>query len=112
MTIGASILAVMAIFGEERPSLSVKLVILLLVLGVVNTAVAFFIWHRAIETLQALHIGVIASTQLIFVPLLSVIFLDEAFGLGKALGSVVVLLGIAVVHYSRSWAKEHTSADS
>jgi len=107
MTIGASILAVMAIFGEERPSLSLKLIILLLVLGVVNTAVAFFIWHRAIETLRALHIGVIASTQLVFVPVLSVIFLDESFGFGKGLASFIVLVGIAVVHYSRSWAKEH-----
>jgi drug/metabolite transporter (DMT)-like permease len=109
MTIGASILAVMAIFGEERPSLTLKLIILLLVLGVVNTAVAFFIWHRAIQTLRALHIGVIASTQLVFVPVLSLLFLDEAFGLRRALGSFVVLVGVAVVHYSRSWANEHRS---
>ena len=107
MTIGASILAVLAIFVDERPIFTLELVVLLVVLGVVNTAIAFFIWHFAIQTLRALHIGVIASTQLIFVPVLARIFLDEAFGLRRALGSLVVLLGIAAVHYSRAWAAEH-----
>jgi len=109
MTIGASILAVLAIFGDQRPSLSPRLVLLLLVLGVVNTAVAFFIWHRAIETLRALHIGVIASTQLVFVPILSLIFLDENFGIRRAVASVAVLLGIAVVHYTRPSARATTT---
>lgn len=107
MTIGAVILAVLATVVDDKPSLDLRLVVLLLVLGVVNTALAFFIWHRAIETLRALHIGVIASTQLIFVPLLARVFLDEAFGLRRALGSLLVLAGIGVVHYSIAWAKEH-----
>ena len=107
MTIGAVLLAVLAILIDERPTLDFELVVLLLVLGVVNTAIAFFIWHRAIQTLRALHIGVIASTQLIFVPLLALWFLGEAFGWGRAIGSLLVLIGIAVVHYTRAWAEEH-----
>ncbi|NND02945.1 MAG: DMT family transporter [Acidimicrobiia bacterium] len=107
MSIGAVILAVFAVLVDNAPSLDLRLVFLLLVLGVLNTAVAFFIWHRAIKTLRALHIGVIASTQLVFVPLLSMWFLDEPFGWRRALGSLIVLAGIAVVHYSIAWAKEH-----
>ena len=107
MTIGAAILAVLAIFVDERPSLNLELVVLLLVLGIVNTAIAFFIWHRAIQTLRALHIGVIASTQLVFVPIMAVLFLNEEFGFRRAFGSLLVLAGIAVVHYSIAWAKEH-----
>ena len=107
MTIGAAILGVIALLVDERPSLDLRLVFLLLVLGVLNTAVAFFIWHTAIQTLRALHIGVIASTQLIFVPVMAVWFLDEPFGVRRGLGSLIVLGGIAVVHYSIAWAKEH-----
>jgi len=107
MTIGAAILGVLAILVDPRPNIDLRLLFLLLVLGILNTAVAFFIWHQAIQTLRALHIGVIASTQLIFVPVLAVWFLDEPFGLRRALGSFIVLAGIAVVHYSIAWAREH-----
>lgn len=104
MTIGAVILAVIAAFVNELPEFNLDLVVLLFVLGVVNTAVAFFIWHRAMQTLRALHAGVIASTQLVFVPLLATWWLDEAFGLRRAVGSAIVLVGITFVHYSRAGA--------
>lgn len=102
MTIGAVILALGAVVANDLPEFRPGLVALLLVLGVLNTAVAFFIWHRAMQTLRALHAGVIASTQLIFVPLMARWWLEEAFGLRRAVGSAIVLIGIAVVHYSRA----------
>jgi len=102
MTIGAVILAVVAPLVNELPEFNFDLVGLLLVLGVVNTAIAFFIWHRAMQTLRALHAGVIASAQLIFVPVLAKLYLSEAFGLRRALGSAIVLVGIVIVHYSRT----------
>lgn len=108
MTIGAAILGVLAVVVDDPPSLDLRLVLLLLVLGVVNTAIAFFIWHRAIQTLRALHIGVIASTQLIFVPVLARWFLDEPFGASRAIGSFIVLVGIAVVHYSKARAADRS----
>ena len=100
-----SIRVLVAVSIDELPQLDLfdlELVGLLLVLGVVNTAIAFFIWHRAMQTLRALHAGVIASTQLVFVPLLAWWWLSEEFGLRRALGSAIVLVGIMVVHYSRS----------
>ena len=104
MVLGAVLLSIVALLSSPLPQLDLRLWLLLLVLGVLNTAVAFFIWHRAIQTLRALQIGVIASTQLIVVPLLATWILDEPFGPGRALGSVIVLVGVAVVHYSRAWA--------
>ncbi len=106
MAIGASALAVIALATEELPSLDSQLILLLLVLGIINTAVAFFIWHRAMETLRALHAGVIASTQLVFVPLMATFYLGDEFGLRRGIGSAIVLIGIVTVHYSRSRAKE------
>ncbi|MCP3973128.1 MAG: DMT family transporter [bacterium] len=106
MAIGALLLTVIALATEELPSLDAQLILLLLVLGIVNTAVAFFIWHRAMETLRALHAGVIASTQLVFVPLMATFYLGDEFGLLRGVGSAIVLFGIVTVHYSRSKAKE------
>jgi drug/metabolite transporter (DMT)-like permease len=105
MTIGAVILAAVAALVNEPPQLNLRLVGLLLVLGVVNTAIAFFVWHRAMQTLRALHAGVIASTQLIFVPLLARFYLTEGFGIRRALGSAIVLIGIVIVHYTRAGAR-------
>lgn len=106
MTVGAILLAIVALVSEDLPKLNGELVLLLLILGVINTAVAFFVWHRAMETLRALHAGVIASTQLVFVPLMAKFYLSEEFGLRRSLGSAIVLFGIITVHYSRSRAKE------
>ncbi len=108
MTIGAVILALMASLINDLPEFTLNIVGLLLVLGVVNTAIAFFIWHRAMQTLRALHAGVIASTQLIFVPLLARWNLDEDFGLRRAAGSAIVLIGIVIVHYTRAGARSAT----
>jgi drug/metabolite transporter (DMT)-like permease len=109
MAIGAVLLTVVAALVNELPDFNANLVVLLLVLGVVNTAIAFFLWHRAMQTLRALHAGVIASTQLVFVPLLARWNLGEQFGLRRALGSAIVLIGILCVHYSRAGASASPS---
>ncbi len=104
MTAGAVILTIVAVLVDDLPRLDLRLVGLLLVLGIINTAVAFFVWHRAMQTLRALHAGVIASTQLVFVPLMARWYLGEAFGMRRALGSAIVLVGIVVVQSSRAGA--------
>ncbi len=111
MTTGAVILAIVAVLVDDLPRLDLRLVGLLLVLGIINTAVAFFLWHRAMQTLRALHAGVIASTQLVFVPLMARWYLNEAFGLRRALGSAIVLVGIVVVHSSRAGASPTNVAE-
>lgn len=110
MSVGAVLLMIAAAVVDELPQLDLRLIFLLLVLGVINTAVAFFVWHRAMQTLRALHAGVIASSQLIFVPLMARWYLNEEFGFRRSLGSAIVLAGIIVVHYSRSWVRERVEA--
>lgn len=104
MTIGSLGLLVLALSVEQFPDLGLEQVTLILVLGVVNTALAFTLWHHAMRTLNALHAGIIASGQVVEVPILALIILGESLTAGRGFGSVFVLAGILVVHFSKAAA--------
>lgn len=104
MTIGSLGLLVLALSVEPFPDLGLEQVVLILVLGVVNTALAFTLWHHAMRTLNALHAGIIASGQVVEVPILALVILGESLTAGRGFGSIVVLAGILVVHFSKAAA--------
>ncbi len=102
MALGSGLLLVYALAVEDFPTIDGKAIVLLLVLGVVNTAFAFTIWHSAMKTLNALHAGVIASAQIVEVAVLAWWFLGESLTGGRIVGSAIVLAGIVVVHVSKA----------
>ncbi len=102
MALGSATLLVIALIVEDFPALDGSALSLLLVLGVVNTAFAFTIWHQAMRTLNALHAGVIASAQIVEVAVMAWWFLGESLTAGRVVGSVLVLAGITVVHVSKA----------
>ena len=102
MTIGSLSLFAVALIVEDFPTLDFSSVLLLLVLGVVNTAFAFTIWHHAMRTLKALHAGVIASAQIVEVAVLAWWLLGESLTKARIMGSAIVLVGIAIVHISKA----------
>ncbi len=104
MTLGSVGLFIVAMIVEPLPELGHMDVLLILFLGVVNTALAFTLWHHAMRTLNALHAGIVASGQVVEVPILAFIILGEALTVGRFIGSVVVLGGILLVHYSKAAA--------
>ena len=104
MTLGSVGLFIVAMIVEPLPNLGRNEVLLILLLGVVNTALAFTLWHRAMRTLNALHAGTIASAQTIEGPILAFLILGESLTVGRIFGSVVVLAGILIVHYSKAGA--------
>jgi drug/metabolite transporter (DMT)-like permease len=104
MGLGSLLLAGYAVAVEPFPTLRVGEVVLVLVLGVVNTALAFTLWHRAMATLAALHAGIIASAQIVEVPILAIVILGESLTTGRIVGSLVVLAGILAVHISKASA--------
>ncbi len=104
MTLGSVGLFIIARIVEPFPELGGEQVFLILLLGVVNTALAFTLWHHAMRTLNALHAGVIASGQVIEVPILALIILGESLTSGRGFGSILVLGGILVVHFSKAAA--------
>ncbi len=104
MTLGSIGLFVFAMIVEPFPELGSEQVLLILFLGVINTALAFTLWHHAMRTLNALHAGVIASAQVVEVPILALVILGESLTAGRGFGSLVVLGGILVVHFSKAAA--------
>lgn len=102
MALGSIGLFGVAMVVEPFPTLGGEQVALILVLGVVTTALAFTLWHQAMRTLNALHAGVIASGQVIEVPILALLVLGESLTADRGLGSIVVLAGILVVHFSKA----------
>ncbi|MDX2343307.1 MAG: DMT family transporter [Acidimicrobiia bacterium] len=104
MTLGSVGLFIVAMIVEPLPNLGRNEILLILLLGVVNTALAFTLWHHAMRTLNALHAGTIASAQTIEVPIFAFLILGESLTVGRIFGSVVVLAGILIVHYSKARA--------
>ena len=66
-------------------------------LGVVNTAAAFFMWNHALETLDAFELSTLQNTMLIQTTILSVIFLGERLPAVKYLYMALVFIGVYIV---------------
>jgi len=104
MTLGSVGLFVISRMVEPFPDLGWEQILLILVLGVVNTALAFTLWHMAMRTLNALHAGIIGSAQVVEVPVFAFVVLGESLTTGRIIGSVLVLAGILLVHFSKAAA--------
>jgi O-acetylserine/cysteine efflux transporter len=104
MTLGSIGLFVISRMVEPFPDLGWEQVVLILVLGVVNTALAFTLWHMAMRSLNALHAGIIGSAQVVEVPIFAFVVLGESLTTGRVIGSVLVLAGILLVHFSKAAA--------
>ncbi len=69
-------------------------------LGVVNTAAAFFLWNHALQRVEAFEISILQNTMLIQIAILSVIFLGEKLTASKMLGTAAVFVGVLIVQLS------------
>jgi drug/metabolite transporter (DMT)-like permease len=69
-------------------------------LGVVNTAAAFFMWNHALQRVEAFEISILQNTMLIQIAILSVIFLGEKLTAVKMLGMAAVFVGVLIVQLS------------
>ena len=63
----------------------------------VNTALAFFMWNRALGILEAFEISVLQNTMLIQIAVLAWVFLGERFALAKVPAMALVFLGALIV---------------
>jgi len=70
---------------------------IILWLGVVNTALAFFMWNRAMAKLEAFEISVLQNTMLIQIAVLAWVFLGERFTVAKVPAMALVFVGALIV---------------
>lgn len=86
---------------------------ILLLSGVLGIGLADSLYFKALNTLGAGRMGIVASLYSPFVIVLSVLFLDERLALWQYLGFVLVLGGVLLVSYRRRKASidsEHLRA--
>lgn len=70
-------------------------------LAIVNTAFAFTLWNKSLQTLTAVESSIINSTMLPQIAILAWVFLGESLNLRQILGLGLVTIGIIVVQVWR-----------
>jgi drug/metabolite transporter (DMT)-like permease len=112
MTIGAAILVVVGLVAEGVVVLSPLSILYILWLSVVNTAFAFTLWNKAMQTLRAVDSAIINSTMLPQIVILSIVFLGEMPDLVDWFGLILLALSVAAVQVlqARKVANEESEA--
>ena len=97
MSIGSLILLSIGFTTETYVSLSFTSWIYILWLAIMNTALAFTLWNRAMQELRAIDTTLINSTMMPQIVLLSIVFLGEFPDLLDWIGLILLAIGITVV---------------
>jgi drug/metabolite transporter (DMT)-like permease len=102
MSIGAVLLVGVGLLSEGLPDFTVTAGLVILWLGIVNTAIAFTLWNISLRRLSATESSVINNTMLIQIAALAWIFLDEVPSPMQLLGIGVVTAGIVYATVRRA----------
>lgn len=102
MTAGSVLLLGFGLMLEQTSHLSILAVFYILWLSLVNTAFAFTLWNKAMQTLRAVDMTIINSTMLPQIALLSVVFLGESPSPLNWIGLSILALSIAGVQISQA----------
>jgi drug/metabolite transporter (DMT)-like permease len=102
MGIGAVVLLTTGVTVQGLPPLDLHHWMIIGWLAVVNTAFAFTLWNRTLQTLTAVESSIINSTMLAQIAVLAWLFLGESLTWQRALGLVLAGLGTVIVQLRRN----------
>ncbi|MHA2343609.1 MAG: DMT family transporter [Candidatus Hodarchaeales archaeon] len=105
MTIGTVFLLIIAVITEPLPVISIKSLITILWLGVVNTAIAFTLWNNAMTKIRAMDMSVINSLMLPQIVILSIVFLGELPLLNEWIGLIIMVSMTFILQLSQARVK-------
>ncbi|MHA2112166.1 MAG: DMT family transporter [Candidatus Hodarchaeales archaeon] len=105
MAIGTVFLLIIAVITEPLPVISIKSLITILWLGVVNTAIAFTLWNNAMTKIRAMDMSVINSLMLPQIVILSIIFLGELPLLNEWVGLIIMVSMTFILQLSQARVK-------
>lgn len=101
MGIGGILMLVIGIITQGMGELNLTQWAIIGWLAVVNTALAFTLWNKSLQTLTAVESSIINGTMLPQIAILAWIFLGEPLGGKEILGLVFVLIGTLIVQLWR-----------
>jgi O-acetylserine/cysteine efflux transporter len=97
MTLGSLMLLLTAVLAGSVGAVPLSGWAIIVWLSVVNTALAFLLWNRALRILRAYEQSILQNTMLIQITLLAYLFLGEVLTLSKVLGIIMVFIGVLIV---------------
>ena len=97
MGIGATALLAAGLLTEKFPFLTINHILLLGILALVNTAFAFTLWNRALQSLEALEASVINNLIAFQIAVLAWVFLGEKLSRLDIVGIILAVLGAMLV---------------
>jgi len=99
MSSGTLILVLIAIIWEGIPSFSPLVILMILWLAIINTALAFTLWNKAMQKLRAMDITMINGTMLPQIVLLSIIFLNEFPQTHEWIGLIILIFATFAIQF-------------
>ena len=97
MGIGSSLLLGIGLATESAPKMDLNNWLIVIFLAIANTAVAFTIWNKTLQTLSATESTIINNTMLFQIAILAWVFLDESLTPLQITGLLVAFLGALIV---------------
>jgi drug/metabolite transporter (DMT)-like permease len=97
MGFGSAVLLGTGITVQGLPPLSIQSWVIVGWLAVVNTAFAFTLWNRTLQTLSAIESSVITNTMLVQIAVLGWVFLGESLDGIDIVGLFLVMAGAIAV---------------
>ena len=103
MLSGSFLLLTAGIISEGFPTaLAIMSITYSLWLSIVNTAIAFTIWNKTMQSLRAVDSTLINSTMLPQIVILSLVFLGEAPDLLEWIGLLLLTASVTIVQISQA----------
>ena len=96
MGMGAIVLLGIGLAVQGLPPLSLAGWATIVWLAVVNTALAFTLWNRSLQTLSAVESSIINNTMLVQIAALAWLFLGEKLALRDVVGLILATAGILI----------------
>ncbi|HEX7555497.1 MAG TPA: DMT family transporter, partial [Leptolinea sp.] len=98
MGIGATVLVGGSAAWEWIPRISIQVWGMLILLALINTALAFTMWNSSLQRLTAIEANIINNTMLVQIALESWIFLGDIITLKMVIGMLLVMGGAVLVN--------------
>lgn len=98
MGIGSFFLIIAGFLIDGAPSLTSTSISYLVWLAVINTAFAFTLWNRTLQTLSAMESSIINGTMLIQIAILAWLFNSEAIEFKEIGGMLIAVVGAFLVN--------------
>lgn len=107
MLVGSIVLLAAGLLFERVQSMSFLSVFYIVWLSIVNTAIAFTLWNKAMQTIRAVDISIINSTMLPQIVILSIVFLGEMPDLLDWLGLALIALSALLIQILQARKSNH-----